>query len=62
MKKFRVFTYRFKLTHDNGSLNMSVVASNLGSAKKTIMIAESCPKRAMKFLSRTTMHLVYPAD
>lgn len=42
--------YRFKVTHDEGSINIRTFASSAQIAKKMIMKAESCPKRSLKLI------------
>ena len=43
-------TYRFRLTHDNGTVVMRTAATSEEAARKMIMEAEGCPNRAMQLL------------
>ena len=43
--------FTFKLTHDNGNINISTYADNLQTAEHIIMNAENCPPSAMKLIN-----------
>ena len=50
-----IIKYKFKVKHDEGSINISTVASTQQIAKEMIMAAEGCPERSIKFVSKTKL-------
>lgn len=42
--------YKFKVTHDEGPINIRTFASSEESAKEMIMKAEGCPERSLKLI------------
>lgn len=55
--------FRFRLTHDNGSMNVTIPATDEESAILMVMLMEECPRRAIErlpFIGDDTVHVKNP--
>ncbi len=55
--------FRFRLTHDNGTVNVTIPATDEETAIYMVMLMENCPRRAIEtlpFIGDDSVHVPDP--